>query len=99
VKGRIYPIVNESVTLHAETADGKVISGESHITEKEHEKIERVYVTPTDIEAYPQALGAIEEADLLIIAPGSLYTSILPNLIVSGVSEAIQQSTAKTMYI
>lgn len=99
VKGKIYPVVNASVTLHAETIDGQIISGESHITSKEHEKIERVYITPENIQAYPLAIKAIEAADLIIISPGSLYTSILPNLIVPGIPDAIGNSSAKVMYI
>lgn len=99
VKGKIYPVVNASVTLHAETTDGEIISGESKITGSNHNKIDRVFITPNDIQAYPLAIKAIHEADLIIISPGSLYTSILPNLIVPGIAEAMKRSHAKVMYV
>ncbi|HLR70975.1 MAG TPA: YvcK family protein [Pseudogracilibacillus sp.] len=99
VKGKVLPVVNASVTLHAETTDGEIISGESKITGSNHSKIERVYITPNHIQAYPLAIKAIHEADLIIISPGSLYTSILPNLIVPGIAEAMKQSYAKVMYV
>ena len=81
VKGKIYPIVNESITLHAEMEDGTIVSGESHIPMK-HKKIKRVFLTPNDIKPLPEAIEAILSANLVVISPGSLYTSILPNLII-----------------
>lgn len=99
VKGKIYPVVNASITLHAQLESGKVISGESHIAEIEADKIERVFITPEDVQAYPLAIQAIEEADFIIISPGSLYTSILPNLIVPGIAEAMKKSLAKVIYL
>lgn len=98
VQGNIYPIVNESVTLHAEMEDGTIVSGESKIP-LNGKKIKRVFHTPNNIEPVPEAIEAIKEADLIVIAPGSLYTSILPNLIVSGISEAIHETKADVVYV
>src|SRR5699024_7884498 len=97
VQGNIYSIVNESVTLHAEMEDGTIVSGESKIP-LNGKKIKRVFHTPNNIEPVPEAIEAIKEADLIVIAPGSLYTSILPNLIVSGISEAIHETKADVVY-
>lgn len=99
VKGNVYPVVNASITLHAELESGTIVSGESQITEVENDKIKQVFITPVDVQAYPLAIQAIEVADLIIISPGSLYTSILPNLIVPGIADAIKQSLAKVIYL
>lgn len=98
VKGKIYPIVNESITLHAEMEDGTIVSGESHIPMK-HKKIKRVFLTPNDIKPLPEAIEAILSANLVVISPGSLYTSILPNLIIQDVIDAIQHTNAKVVYV
>src|SRR5690625_1155454 len=76
VKGDIYPIVNESVTLHAEMDDGTIISGESKIPMK-NKRIERVFLTPNHLAPMPEVIQSILQADLVVISPGSLYTSIL----------------------
>lgn len=99
VKGKIYPVVNASVTLHAQLESGNVISGESHIAKMKADKIKRVFITPEEVQAYPLAVQAIEEADFIIISPGSLYTSILPNLIVPGIADAMKKSLAKVIYL
>lgn len=98
VKGSIYPITNGSIVLHAQLDDGTIVSGESNIPVK-NKKIERVFLTPETIEPIPEVVAAIMEADLVVISPGSLYTSILANLIVSGVQEALQKTKAKVVYV
>ncbi|HLR23651.1 MAG TPA: YvcK family protein [Pseudogracilibacillus sp.] len=98
VKGDIFPIVNESVVLHAEMTDGTIVSGESNIPH-EHKIINRIFLTPENIEPNPKVVQAIHEADLVIISPGSLYTSILPNLILGGVVKALHQTNAKIAYV
>ena len=98
VKGNIYPVVKESVVLHAKMTDGTIVSGESNIPHK-HKVIERIFLTPDYVEPNPGAVKAIKEADLIVISPGSLYTSILPNLILGGVVDALNESKAKVVYV
>ncbi|MFD2132736.1 uridine diphosphate-N-acetylglucosamine-binding protein YvcK [Pseudogracilibacillus auburnensis] len=98
VKGNIYPIVNESVTLHAEMDDGMIVSGESNIPMK-NKKIKRVFLTPNNLEPMPKVVQAILEADIIVISPGSLYTSILPNLIIADVVKALNDTKAKVVYV
>lgn len=98
VKGRIYPITDQNVSLHAEMTDGTVISGESKIP-LANKRIKRVYLTPEPIKALSKAIEAIKRADLIVISPGSLYTSILPNLIVPRIGDAIRKSNGKVVYV
>jgi uncharacterized cofD-like protein len=98
VRGRVLPSTVENVTLCAHMADGSVLKGESTIA---HEKpaISEIFLEPEAPEAYTPALAAILKADLVILGPGSLYTSVLPNLLVDGVREAIRWSNAPTTYV
>lgn len=98
VKANIYPIVNEPVELHAEMEDGTIISGESNIPIK-NKKINRVFITPNHTKANRSVIDALLEADLIVISPGSLYTSILPNLIIHDVIQALQETNAKIVYV
>lgn len=98
VDANIYPIVNDSVTLHAEMEDGAIVSGESNIPIK-NKKIKRIFITPEDVTANELVIEAIAEADLIVISPGSLYTSILPNLIIKDVGKALKETKAKTIYV
>lgn len=98
VKGEIYPISNESMSLHAEMHDGTIVSGESNIPLC-LKRIKRVYLSPQPAKALPDAVKAICEAEIVIISPGSLYTSILPNLIFPEIDEAMRQTKAKVVYI
>lgn len=98
VKGKIYPIVNESVTLHAELDDGSIVSGESKIPMK-NKRIKRVFLTPNGVMPMPEVVASIMEADVIVISPGSLYTSILPNLIINDVGNALNETKAKTVYV
>lgn len=98
VRGQVLPSANQSVVLHAEMEDGSVVSGESKIP-KSGKKIKRVFLTPEVIQPLPETLTAIQEADLIVIGPGSLYTSILPNLMVPGLGEAVCQAHAKKVYV
>lgn len=98
VEGNIYPISNGSIVLHAELDDGTIVSGESNIPVK-NKKIERVFLTPEKIEPIPEVVQAIMEANIVVISPGSLYTSILANLIVSGVKKALQETDAKIVFV
>lgn len=98
VKGKIYPISNENMSLHAEMIDGEIVSGESNIPLAQ-KKIKRVFLEPQPVKPLPNAVRAIKSADLIVISPGSLYTSIMPNLIVPQVKEAIASSKAKVVYV
>lgn len=98
VKGSIFPIVNKSIVLHAEMTDGTIVSGESNIPVK-HKRIKRIFITPDELEPNPKVVKAILDADLIVISPGSLYTSILPNMIIGGVADAINHTKAKVVYV
>ena len=98
VKGRVIPASKESVRLDAVMTDGTVVEGESQIPEA-HKKIRRVQLFPRKVEAVPAAIEAIETADAIILGPGSLYTSIMPNLLVDGVARALRNSKAIKIYI
>ncbi|CAG9620712.1 gluconeogenesis factor YvcK family protein [Sutcliffiella rhizosphaerae] len=98
VRGKVLPAANQSVVLHAEMADGSVVTGESKIPAS-GQKIKRVFLTPEKVEPLRETVEEIQHADLLIIGPGSLYTSILPNLLVPNIGEAVANSKAKKVYI
>ncbi|MDX8044666.1 YvcK family protein [Gracilibacillus sp. S3-1-1] len=98
VKGNIYPIANQNMSLHAEYEDGDIVAGESNIP-KANKRIKRVFLEPNPVVPLPEAISAIKDADLVVIAPGSLYTSILPNLIVPQIEAALRQTTAKVVYV
>lgn len=98
VRGKVLPAANQSVVLHAEMEDGTIVSGESKIPFS-GKKIKRVFLTPNDIKPLSQTLAEIKQADLIVIGPGSLYTSILPNLLVPGIGEAVSQAKAKKVYV
>ncbi|XJZ26888.1 uridine diphosphate-N-acetylglucosamine-binding protein YvcK [Bacillota bacterium Lsc_1132] len=98
VHGKVLPAANQSVVLHAELEDGTIVSGESKIPFS-GKKIHKVFLTPDDIQPLPETIQAIVQADLIIIGPGSLYTSILPNLLVPKLGEEVCRSHAKKVYI
>ncbi len=102
VDGHIYPASEKSLTLHAKFEDGTEVSGESKIAE-DRKKIDYVYVKNTVDEETPKAarkvVTAIKEADMIVLGPGSLYTSILPNLMISDLGQAIVDSEAEVVYI
>ena len=97
IKGKILPATTEKVVLMAEKENGKIVEGESHIPVI-GEKIKRVYYK-NEIEAPEENLKALEEADLIIFGIGSLYTSIIPNLLLKGIKESLKKSKAKKIYI
>lgn len=97
LKGKVVPLTEDNITLMAMMEDGKVITGEHNITAYK-KKIERVYYKeePT---VTPEALVAIIEADLIILSMGSLYTSIIPNLLCKEIIAAMAMNNAKIMYV
>jgi uncharacterized cofD-like protein len=102
IRGRILPSTLQDVTLWAELADevasGRLVAGESQIP-KARLPIERVFLRPGDAPPYPEALRAILNAELIIAGPGSLFTSVLPNLLVSDIVKAIRASPALKIYV
>ena len=97
LKGKVVPLTEDNVVLMAETKDGCIVEGEHHIT-VDKRAIKRVFYkdepTPTN-----EAVEAIKEADLIILSMGSLFTSVIPNLICDKIVEAIDESNAKIMYV
>ena len=101
VSANVIPVSNESICLNAKLKNGMVISGESHIGGRADPEvdIEQVFLTPLRVTAVPSAIDAINAADVIVLGPGSLYTSIIPNLLVDGVVQAISESKAKKIYV
>ncbi|WP_018921919.1 gluconeogenesis factor YvcK family protein [Salsuginibacillus kocurii] len=98
VRGRVLPASNQSIHLQAVMEDGSIVKGESQIP-KANKRIHRVRLQPNYVEPLAESIEAVQEADLIVIGPGSLYTSILPNLLVPGITDAIRASSAPTIYI
>lgn len=98
VRGRVLPSTLDNVTLCAELVDGTIVRGESAIS-RDKPPIQRVFLEPAQPTAYEPALGAMLHADLIVLGPGSLYTSVLPNLCVDGVIEAIRWSKCPVVYV
>lgn len=98
VRGQVLPATLEHVILKAELADGRIVTGESEIP-KSRVPIKRVFLEPADCKPVAEAIAAIKEAEIIILGPGSLYTSIIPNLLVGEIAEAIRNSTAIKIYV
>ena len=98
VKGQVLPASKDHVRLDAVMEDGTVVQGESHIPEV-HKRIHRVRLFPEEVQPVQSALDALANADAIILGPGSLYTSIMPNLLVDKVAETIRKSKAIKIYI
>ncbi len=101
VQGRVIPVTLTNTRLFAELEDGTIIRGETNIDVPKHNaelKIKRVFLEP-EASANPRALDAIREANLIVIGPGDLYTSIVPNLLVKDIARAIAGSSAKRIYV
>jgi|SRR5579884_49336 uncharacterized cofD-like protein len=98
VRGQILPSTLDNVTLCAQLEGDDHVRGESEIS-KSTQPIKRLYMQPEHPAAYPEAVKAILEADIVVVGPGSLYTSVLPNLMVEGIAKAILASDALKVYI
>ncbi|PTH57139.1 gluconeogenesis factor YvcK family protein [Staphylococcus agnetis] len=98
IKGRVIPSTISSVSLNAVMEDGEIVVGESNIPSK-HKKISRVFLEPANAEPMDEAVEALLEADLIVLGPGSLYTSVISNLCVKGIANAIVKSEAKKLYV
>ncbi len=98
IRGRVLPTTLQDVTLCAEMSDGTIVEGESAIT-RAGGTIRRVFLRPGRVPSLQDALDAIRDADLIVLGPGSLYTSVLPNLLVEGVVGALRRSRALKVYV
>lgn len=105
VQGKIFPVTTDKATLVAELTDGSRIYGEQAIDVPQsgpREKIRTVFLVPhhaNQVSVYPPVLAAIRKAAMIVLGPGDLFTSILPNLIVPGVTEALQAARAPVYYV
>ena len=102
ITGKVIPVTLDEITICAELTDGTTIKQKDRIPEivaEKVEKINRIYISPTNCRPAPGVIEAIEDADVIIIGPGSLYTNVLPNLLVKNVSKAIKDSKALKFYI
>lgn len=101
ISGKVLPVTKDKMQICAELENGYLIEEKSKIAETVYDKltkINRVYLKPSNLRALPEVIKAIEEADGIIIGPGSLYTNIIPNLLVNGVIKAIKESKAIKLY-
>lgn len=98
IRGQVLPVTLDNVILKGEMADGRIVSGETKIVSDE-EKIKRVFLEPRNCVPLQEAIQAILTADAIILGPGSLYTSVIPNLLVPGIVNAIKSSQANVYYV
>ena len=100
--GKVLPVTLEEIKICAELDDGTVIESKDKIPEVINDKtskINRIFITPSNCKPAPGVLEAIMEADAIVIGPGSLYTNVIPNLLVKGVAKAIKESKAFKIYV
>ncbi|SHJ94829.1 conserved hypothetical protein, cofD-related [Hathewaya proteolytica DSM 3090] len=102
VKGNVLPVTMKKITLKAKLENGNMVEGESNIPKEASEQnspIKKMYIEPSDARGLREAVLAIKEADAIIMGPGSLYTSIMPNLLVNDIRKEIHKSVATKIYI
>jgi uncharacterized cofD-like protein len=97
-RGRIYPSTTQNISLQAWMDDGSLVRGETNITASQR-RILRLELVPAVAEPLPETLEAIRRADLITIGPGSLYTSLIPNVLVNGIPQALAESRAVRVYV
>ena len=98
IRGRVLPATLDDMKLAAKMKDGTIVHGESNIPEV-HGQIERLFTEPECCKALPEVIQAIRSAELIILGPGSLYTSVIPNLLIKEIAEEIAKSKAKKIYV
>lgn len=98
IRGKVYPSTIQNVCLLAEMEDGTIVEGETEIA-AHPQPIKRMYLRPENTQPLPEVLEAIRLADAIVLGPGSVYTSIIPNLLVDGVADAISKSKAVKIYV
>ena len=102
IKGKVYPVSTEKIELVAKYANGKLIRGESKIGgygAKHHLAIDRIMIEPKGAPVFTECINAIMRADYIIYSPGSLYTSLIPNLLVDGICDALEETSATRIYL
>ena len=102
ITGKVLPVTMEEIKICAELEDGTVIESKNKIPEVINDKtskISRIFITPSNCKPAPGVIEAIMEADAIVIGPGSLYTNVIPNLLVKGVAKAIKESKAFKIYV
>ncbi len=102
ITGKVLPVTLEPIQICAELEDGTVVESRDRIAEAvttKTSKISRIFINPTNCKVAPGVLKSIEEADAIVIGPGSLYTNVIPNLLVQGVAKAIRESKAFKIYV
>ncbi len=102
ITGKVLPVTLDQINICAELEDGTVVKSRDDIPEivsKRVSKIARIYLSPTNIRVAPGVIEAIKEADAIVIGPGSLYTNVIPNLLVPGVSKAIREAKGFKVYV
>lgn len=102
ITGKVLPMTLDNVKLFAELEDGSTIEGESNITflnRKNGGKIKRVFTSPKLLLPLKESIDSIMDADIVLLGPGSLYTSIIPNLLVTDISQALKETKAEVVYI
>jgi uncharacterized cofD-like protein len=97
-RGRIFPSTARNVTLEATLDNGRTVVGETRIS-RSRRRIRRIRLVPPTAKPLSEVMSAIHQADLILLGPGSLYTSIIPNLLVRGIPKAIANSRARCVYI
>ncbi len=97
-RGRVLPSTLSDVVLSAEDECGDRITGQANVA-RSAATVHRVHMDPHEPPAYPPVLEAIDAADLVVIGPGSLYTSVIPNLLVAGITEALARTDARVVYV
>ncbi len=98
IRGRVIPSTLDNVSLVGEFEDGEVVEGETNITEKK-KPIKRIMLNPDTCSATQEAVEAIDNADIIVMGPGSLYTSVLPNLLIDDIAERVKESDAYKVYV
>ena len=98
IRGRVLPSTLDDMRLVAEMDDGTIIKGESNIPES-GKKIKKLFSEPDNCKPLEDVIWAIHDADLIILGPGSLYTSVIPNLLIRDISKAVNESKAKKIYV
>ena len=102
ITGKVMPVTLDQIKICAELEDGTVVESKNKIPEMVSQKvsrISRIYISPTNIRVAPGVIEAINEADAIVIGPGSLYTNVIPNLLVPGVSKAIREAKGFKVYV
>ncbi|MEO6577331.1 MAG: gluconeogenesis factor YvcK family protein [Candidatus Limnocylindria bacterium] len=98
VRGQVLPVTSVPLNLSAQLASGRYLHGQAGMTNAK-EPIERVFIEPADVRANPEALERILEADMIVIGPGSLFSSVLPNLLISDVRDALAAAPGVKVYV